>query len=47
LAEIQSRLVQMAAFNQKELKTQAFAKDEENKRLKPSALEEKLRLYER
>ena len=47
LVEIQSRLAQMAAFDQEELKSQALSRAEENKRSKLFALEKKLKSYER
>jgi len=47
LAEIQSHLTQMATFKQEELKSQALARVEKNKRFKLSTLEKKLKSYER
>jgi len=47
LAEIKSRLEKMAAFHREELKPQTILKAEEEKRNKLSALEVKIKSYER
>jgi len=47
IAETQARLAQLAAFNQEDMKSQALAKAEENKKQKLSSLESKLISYER
>ena len=47
LAEIKSRLEKMVAFHREELKSQTILKAEEEKRNKLSALEVKIKSYER
>jgi len=47
IAETQARLAQLAVVNPEDLKLQAFAKAEENKKQKLSSLESKLVLYEK
>jgi len=47
IAEIQARLAQPTVFNQEDLKSQALAKAEENRKQKLFSLESKLISYER
>ena len=47
IAETQAHLAQLMAFNQEDLKSQALAKAEENRKQKLSFLENKLISYER
>jgi len=47
IAETQTRLTQLVAVNQEDLKSQAFAKAEESRKQKLFSLESKLISYER